>query len=126
MEAIMRLIKLIIPILLLFHLPSTLTALERDYKAEEFCASHQKHYSKAKLLGDHLALIPLTSSQCLHVDCPQCHNVYIAYYLHDDGDEALLSRAQKQERTIEGVSLMKWICERKMDNENATYWKKNL
>jgi len=40
--------------------------------------------------------------------------------------ESLLREALKQERTIEGVSLLKRICERKKDMEQAEYWDKVL
>lgn len=84
----MRTIKYIFGLLFLTcFFSSNAMALQRAYEAEEYCSLHQKPSNKLSLIEKYISLIPGSSGECVHVECPQCHDVWTEYYLHDNDDD---------------------------------------
>ncbi len=73
---------------LAYFFAPNLIALQREYETEDYCGLHQRFSNKPSLVKEYISLIPSSSEEkCSHVECPQCHDVWIEYYLHDNYDD---------------------------------------
>ncbi len=75
--------KILLTFLLCLGLSTQVIALERDYFAIEYCKDHQKTSERYYLIERYLSIIPATP-KCMHIDCTQCHQVWLNERYDDD------------------------------------------